>query len=1005
MSSLLQSLQESHIDGLSEGGTPDYESIMNKSIVGADGTNTTSLAQMIAGIEDRYKASTTLSQASRRELNESLNSNMMMRDGAARDPGEVSNNEQHMYGDEAMNGNRRDSVVGGTRINEMSFEEQCKLLAPERLESELVIEGNHANFECEIMEGGNGSSNLIDISERSSGQQRTRGYHEFGAGGLDASSRSAGSNPFCSYAPTLASAEDTSENVIVSSVDWSSLSKSCKRAKNAFRDADSGQMVVKNMFTTHLSALTTVLTLYAKKYCGGGSDSEHRCTLEEIKSRTTETKRALRFAMASLTPPRVEDEGGSGGDNSNLLGVVDDSGVENYRIEQRHRQELQELAVKGMVGRPASPSFAGDSDEANGARQSSHYGLQIPLVEIIHASKPWNSLDGNAHGAIIASIEKEKRTVRVLAARMLCNLVTDNPLAAEIVLNDVPFSRSSEQLEVRRGSLIMGSRERVDNYFPENDDGMIFWTDLIAATAKLDGTSSGMNNTRNQRGGGGGGNDDGSQDREELSAVAAALHNLLTSLESRESLLELDDEMKRRENLKNYRMASRKDSFFDNGSSNDISEEKEGDNSNTPSGQTPIDVGFEVASNAQLMNSLLRNILSARAVLIQAKHDKEHMEQQGSFPKFKPPSASTADDLSDSATEWISLILERLASRGLLQTMLQSAGGTKYGSVTPEQVVLISCIRQAVDDYHCSLTAAGEIGEFGRRRLSIAAKTVGMTVTTRPHPLWGRADISAGGNVVKGRDSRTAVPVLLCLANEVEEIRLRLNALHHDEANELYDGEQDCTRRMIDDLCDILAQSLGRHAPSTINGSDGSNSRHCILNDARSVLGRETPLIASCCNDLASVVDAALARNSGRNAREMTLSPQEQQTAIVMVRLVGNIIYQCRYNQDMLRITPVPMPDNTSSTYLPPNSEKGAPMERTGLHVILSATSLAPACFTLREWCIVAIRNAVEGNAANTETVRRLEANQVLDDTPELNRIGVKIEMDAKGNVQVKRKD
>ena len=80
------------------------------------------------------------------------------------------------------------------------------------------------------------------------------------------------------------------------------------------------------------------------------------------------------------------------------------------------------------------------------------------------------------------------------------------------------------------------------------------------------------------------------------------------------------------------------------------------------------------------------------------------------------------------------------------------------------------------------------------------------------------------------------------------------------------------------------------------------------------------------------------------------------------------------------------------------------PTERTGLHVILSATSLAPACFTLREWCIVAIRNAVENNAANTETVRRLEANQVMDDTPELRRAGVKVEMDAKGNVSVKKR-
>ena len=72
--------------------------------------------------------------------------------------------------------------------------------------------------------------------------------------------------------------------------------------------------------------------------------------------------------------------------------------------------------------------------------------------------------------------------------------------------------------------------------------------------------------------------------------------------------------------------------------------------------------------------------------------------------------------------------------------------------------------------------------------------------------------------------------------------------------------------------------------------------------------------------------------------------------------------------------------------------------------MILSATSLAPACFTVREWCIVAIRNAVDNNAANAETVRRLEANQALDDTPELRRMGVKIDMDARGKVQVKMK-
>lgn len=285
-------------------------------------------------------------------------------------------------------------------------------------------------------------------------------------------------------------------------------------------------------------------------------------------------------------------------------------------------------------------------------------------------------------------------------------------------------------------------------------------------------------------------------------------------------------------------------------------------------------------------------------------------------------------------------------------------------------------------------------------------------MTTRPHPLWGRADIGASGRAVPGRDSRNAVPVLLALANEAEEIRLRVDELRENESHELYDGERNCTVRVIDDICDILAQTLGRHTSTSIDGNDSPKNKHCFLGDARSVLGRETTLVSSCCKDLGRILDAALARNAGKKARELALSALDQQTAIVMVRLLGNIVYECRYNQDLLRITPVPALEIANDTSAPSktaatntNSNNGAPVERTGLHVLLSATSLSTACFTLREWCIVAIRNAVENNAANVETVRRLEVNQVLDDTPELRKMGVKVEMDAQGKVNVKRGD
>ena len=253
--------------------------------------------------------------------------------------------------------------------------------------------------------------------------------------------------------------------------------------------------------------------------------------------------------------------------------------------------------------------------------------------------------------------------------------------------------------------------------------------------------------------------------------------------------------------------------------------------------------------------------------------------------------------------------------------------------------------------------------------------------------------------------------MLLALANEVEEVRLRANALREGKSNEVYDGELNCSIHIIDDICDILAQSLGSHASSAANATDNQRNKLCFIADSRSVLGRETTLISSCCKDLARILDTALARNSGRKAREMELSPQDQQTAIVMVRLIANITYQCCYSQDLLRLTPVQIAefalDTSASSKNAADTHSNArlPIERTGLHVILSATSLSPACFTLREWCIIAIRNAVEGNAANTEAVRRLEGNEVMGDTPELQKMGVKVEMDKKGNVHVKKRD
>eukprot|EP00984_Skeletonema_dohrnii_P008252 scaffold3031_cov116-Skeletonema_dohrnii-CCMP3373.AAC.5 len=781
---------------------------------------------------------------------------------------------------------KRSSIVGGKPISDMTFDEKREIFAPERSRDSLIISDDESNKDA--------SAQRLDQS-------------------------------ITSYAPIITGGGETTSGM-VSSVDWSSLTKSCKRAKETMRDAVSSQVVVKNMFLTHLTALTTVLTLYARRYTEKRGINNH-ATMEEVLTRTIETRRALRFAISCLAPSPTKSD------------LFDESA-------KQARQELQAAAAEGKC----LPSVG--QDDENEIR---HQGLHVSLAELI-VSGPMSCehMIGIPNGAkyetMILSLEKNQLSVRTLAARLLCNIVTDNPAAAATVLLDIPFSPSQEQLESRMSGEVLASND--DDSL---DDSAICWSDLIHAVSQTQTIKEHANGVVVE--------DGDCADREILAAVVAALHNLLASMEMRDSLLEITSEMKRIEKLKQH---TRK-----------ISEEEVENES-----EKPIDALFDAASSPALVNALLRSTLPASTIIKMLQPAPTSTTR----PKCVPPKVDNApvEDPSDSATEWISFVLERLVSRGLVLQVLHSAGG-KGVSTTPEQVVLISCIRQAVDDYQLSLPPPTDSGEFDMRRLSVTVKS---SNEKSPHPLWGRGD-----------GLRTAVPVLHSLANEAEKMRLRALTLQTSCGGVLpteeYEGELNCTNHILHDIRDILAQCLGKSTSQAYNDQ-------CILAEARSVLGRDTSLIANCCEDLARIVDVSLTKNSGKSARELKLSSHEQETAISTVRLIGNLVYQCQHNQDLLRSTVVlPMVDLDAG-----NSTKDANvLVRTGLHVLLSATSLGIACFTLREWCIVAIRNAVENNEANIEMVRRLEANEALGDTPELQKLGVRVDLDDKGNVRVQKRE
>lgn len=162
----------------------------------------------------------------------------------------------------------------------------------------------------------------------------------------------------------------------------------------------------------------------------------------------------------------------------------------------------------------------------------------------------------------------------------------------------------------------------------------------------------------------------------------------------------------------------------------------------------------------------------------------------------------------------------------------------------------------------------------------------------------------------------------------------------------------------------------------------------------RTTLGQETQLILASGRQLTQLVDTIVQRNIGKTSKNMNMSPTEQEWVTCLVRLLGNLVYQCEPNQELLRTLSMP-PMKTTDTHQDSNHA-----DRNIVHVLLSCTSFAWACLTLREWTIVAIRNALQENLANQTMVAQLEAQQAVQSTA-LDDMGIRVDLDETGKVTV----
>lgn len=354
-------------------------------------------------------------------------------------------------------------------------------------------------------------------------------------------------------------------------------------------------------------------------------------------------------------------------------------------------------------------------------------------------------------------------------------------------------------------------------------------------------------------------------------------------------------------------------------------------------GNNQVSWNNRIAGDSMLISTLLRQFISVNIVT------------QSITRETDIGNSNKESDDWDSATDWIFLVVIRLMNFGMLPTMYRSIAGngslssfqsSTNNSVLPEQNVLLHC-------------AAHEAQTF-------------MDHATRDHPTKN----PFGGDI--GSESIQAS----------YEFLSSIFCQHYGKTTGLDSTDTELARSAALSCLDVISISLGvDHPDSTM---------------LREYLGETTELLRTASVALGSLVDELTERSNGLKARDLKLSSDEQQWMVSLVRLLGNLCYHCRLNQDRLRLTLVPTA--RASTI------DDSVQSRNALHVVLSCTTFATSCFTLREWVVVAIRNILHENEENQNEVAALDAQNPIQSAA-LDHAGIRVKMEKGGKVSLSTMD
>jgi hypothetical protein len=397
----------------------------------------------------------------------------------------------------------------------------------------------------------------------------------------------------------------------------------------------------------------------------------------------------------------------------------------------------------------------------------------------------------------------------------------------------------------------------------------------------------------------------------------------------------------------------------------------------------PCDYAESVASNGMLISTFLRNFVAAHELQKSVANENKASRGNG---------VTENADHWDSATDWIQLLLAKLTNLGLLPKMYHSISGgndTNQSStrtlvqLLPEQTVLLHCMAREADSYVMAFGSNSQtMNPFGEES--------GIESAISCYSFLCDLFI----------DFSTSVhPPLLSTATASKE----------DDADVF---ETTLVRSGLVTVADILASTLGM-----------DNS---LINTLRLHISDQTVVLQETAMSLGRIIDDLAEKSEGKRARDIHLEQDAQKLFVSFVRLIGNLCFRCPPNQNLLRTTLVPptikSAARTTTTPSTPQQQQpnqsqeddvdshpssgggGSDKPRNGLHVLLSCTSYATSCFTLREWAVIAIRNALEDNEGNQDVVAELVAQDSVQ-TADLETAGIRVQLDSKGNVSLKKLD